>query len=177
MPIGSGDLVVEDNAAAFQHFLTPDDNESGILFGDPTDSIAGGIIFNNAVTNNGMMFRTGGNTTRMVLDGSGNLGLGILAPQDRLDVIGSIRVSTLGAPGVTHLCRNASNQISTCSSPRPELTDERLIRSVEGLRTEITTLREANSAQQKQIDEQRGQIQTLLRVICSQSNDPTACSR
>jgi hypothetical protein len=173
-PLGSSDVVVEDNAAAFQHFLTPDDNESGILFGDPTESIGGGIVFNNPATNNGIMFRSGGNTTRMVLDGSGNLGLGILAPLDRLDVIGSIRVSALGAAGATHLCRNASNQISTCSSPRPELADE-LVGSVDELRSEISTLREANLAQQKQIDEQRSQIQTLLRVICSRIDDPTAC--
>ena len=72
---GTADLVVEDNLAAFQHFLTPNDVESGILFGDVTDSIAGGIIFNNAATNNGIQFRTGGNVTRMTLDGSGNLGI------------------------------------------------------------------------------------------------------
>ncbi len=34
----------------------------------------------------------------------------------RLDVNGIIRVMTLGAGGATSLCRNASNQISTCSS-------------------------------------------------------------
>ncbi|MFN0280227.1 MAG: beta strand repeat-containing protein [Pyrinomonadaceae bacterium] len=73
--LSTSDLVVEDDASAFQHFLTPNDIESGILFGDVTDSIAGGIIFNNAATNNGIQFRAGGNTTRMTLDGSGNLGL------------------------------------------------------------------------------------------------------
>ena len=166
--LGSTDLVVEDNAAAFQHFLTPDDNESGLLFGDPTDSIGGGIIFNNAATNNGIMFRSGGNVTRMVLDGSGNLGLGILAPQDRLDVIGSIRLSALGAPGATHLCRNASNQISTCASPRPDFGGEAVTSSVEELRTEITKLKLVNAEQQKQIE-------ALLRIACSQTSDPAVC--
>ncbi len=91
-PLASADLIVEDNGAAFQHFLTPDDVESGILFGDATDSIAGGLIFNNAATDNGIQFRAGGNTTRMTLDGSGNLGIGT-APSTRLDVSGSIQLT------------------------------------------------------------------------------------
>ena len=114
--ISSSDFVIEDNSSAFQHFLTPDDIESGILFGDATDSIAGGLIFNNAATNNGIQFRSGGNTTRMTLTGSGNLGIGTATPDDKLDVAGSIRVSVLGVAGPTPLCRNASNQISLCSS-------------------------------------------------------------
>ncbi len=47
---------------------------------------------------------------------STNVGIGTTAPADRLDVNGIIRVSTLGAAGGTNLCRNALNQISTCSS-------------------------------------------------------------
>lgn len=114
--ISSSDFVIEDNSSAFQHFLTPNDIESGILFGDVTDIIAGGLIFNNAATNNGIQFRSGGNTTRMTLTGSGNLGIGTTTPDDKLDVTGSIRVSILGVAGPTPLCRNASNQISLCSS-------------------------------------------------------------
>lgn len=44
------------------------------------------------------------------------VGIGTTAPQDRLDVNGIIRVSTLGVGGPTQLCLNASNQISNCSS-------------------------------------------------------------
>jgi hypothetical protein len=47
---------------------------------------------------------------------STNVGIGTTSPLDRLDVNGIIRVSTLGAAGSTQLCRNASNQIATCSS-------------------------------------------------------------
>ena len=46
----------------------------------------------------------------------GNVGVGTVSPADRLDVNGIIRVSTLGSAGSTQLCRNAANQISTCSS-------------------------------------------------------------
>lgn len=45
-----------------------------------------------------------------------NVGIGTTSPADRLDVSGIIRVSSLGAAGITQLCRNASNQISSCSS-------------------------------------------------------------
>lgn len=84
--LSTSDFVIEDSAAAFQHFLTPDDAESGLLFGDPGASIGGGIIFNNAATNNGIQFRTGGNTTRMTLDGSGSLGIGTAAPINRVTI-------------------------------------------------------------------------------------------
>jgi hypothetical protein len=84
--ISTADFVIEDNTSAFQQFLTPDDVESGILFGDVTDSVAGGIVFNSAATNNGIQFRTGGNTTRMTLNASGNLGIGTTAPINRLTI-------------------------------------------------------------------------------------------
>jgi hypothetical protein len=45
-----------------------------------------------------------------------NVGIGTSTPNDKLEVNGIIRVGTLGAAGATTLCRNASNQISTCSS-------------------------------------------------------------
>ena len=52
-----------------------------------------------------------------------NVGIGTTAPADRLDVDGIIRVSTLGAAGVSSLCRNALNQISDCSSSLRYKTD------------------------------------------------------
>jgi hypothetical protein len=98
--ISTADFVIEDNLSAFQQFLTPDDVESGILFGDVTDSVAGGIVFNSAATNNGIQFRTGGNTTRMTLNASGNLGIGTTAPINRL-TIGTPEAPVLnGAVGV-----------------------------------------------------------------------------
>jgi hypothetical protein len=86
--ISTADMVIEDDGAAFQHFITPDDIESGFLFGDPAASIGGGIIFNSVGSNNGMLFRTGGNTTRMTLNGAGQLGIGVPAPTATLHVGG-----------------------------------------------------------------------------------------
>ncbi len=51
-----------------------------------------------------------------ITDPDGFVGIGTTLPADRLHVNGIIRVITLGAAGSTSLCRNASNQISTCSS-------------------------------------------------------------
>jgi trimeric autotransporter adhesin len=47
---------------------------------------------------------------------STSVGIGTTAPLDRLHVNGIIRVISLGAAGITSLCRNANEQISTCSS-------------------------------------------------------------
>jgi hypothetical protein len=45
-----------------------------------------------------------------------NVGIGTSAPLDRLHVNGIIRVETLGLGGILSLCRNATLQISLCSS-------------------------------------------------------------
>ncbi len=63
------------------------------------------------------------NLSRLTILASGNLGIGITTPQDRLDVNGIIRVATLGAAGSTTLCRNVSNQIATCASSLRYKTD------------------------------------------------------
>lgn len=53
---------------------------------------------------------------RFTILSDGLVGIGTATPVDRLHVAGIIRVNSLGAAGATDLCRNASNQISTCSS-------------------------------------------------------------
>jgi hypothetical protein len=112
--ISTSEVLIEDDSSAFQHFLTPNDIESGILFGDVTDSVAGGIVFNNSATNNGIQFRAGGNTTRMTLTGVGFLGIGTGAPADMLDVNGDIRVGS----GTTGCVKDSDGTVlaGTCSS-------------------------------------------------------------
>jgi len=61
----------------------------------------------------------GSSTTpeRLVIDHDGDVGIGTSTPVERLHVAGgTVRVDTLGSAGATPLCRNASNQIATCSS-------------------------------------------------------------
>jgi hypothetical protein len=53
---------------------------------------------------------------RFVVKENGNVGVGVLTPLDSLDVNGLVRLRTLASGNTTTLCRNASNQISNCSS-------------------------------------------------------------
>lgn len=82
---------------------------------------------NLALDNNEIMARNNGATATLALNadggnvnliqgGTGNVGIGTATPADKLHVDGIIRVATLGAAGSTSICRNSSNQISTCSS-------------------------------------------------------------
>lgn len=69
-------LTLENNAAGFLSILTPDANERGILFGEASSSVAGGIIYNSSTTLDGFQFRVNGNSTKLVIDGNGNIGIG-----------------------------------------------------------------------------------------------------
>lgn len=107
---------------------------------------------------------------------SANVGIGTTTPTDRLHVNGIIRVTALGAPGATHLCRNISGQISTCSEPpladglqpRPEMTKQR--EQIERQLAMIESL-------QKQVDQQSDQLRVLLALVCAQNPVPTLCSK
>jgi hypothetical protein len=53
---------------------------------------------------------------RMRIDHDGEVGIGTTDPLATLHVAGTVRVDVLGTAGATALCRNASNQVATCSS-------------------------------------------------------------
>ncbi|HJZ80043.1 MAG TPA: hypothetical protein VKD91_06850, partial [Pyrinomonadaceae bacterium] len=53
---------------------------------------------------------------RLTVKESGDIGIGTNNPAAKLDVLGKIRFTTLGASGIQSLCRNSLNEISTCSS-------------------------------------------------------------
>ncbi|MBI3836000.1 MAG: hypothetical protein HY287_16865 [Planctomycetes bacterium] len=83
-------LVVENSGNTYVNLLSPDANESGILFGKPTGgNVAGGIVYDNVATPDGLQFRTNGNATRMVIDSTGDVGIGTTSPSNRLTVSGS----------------------------------------------------------------------------------------
>ncbi len=108
----------------FVGFTAGETNTTGAritLVGENAD--VGGADLSNATAIGAKAFVTTNNS--LVLGGiSGTngalfdtkVGIGTTAPLDRLHVNGIIRVETLGSAGTTSLCRNLSEQISTCSS-------------------------------------------------------------
>src|SRR6266498_4551082 len=68
---GNSPLVIENNTSAHISLLTPPANESGILFGNPTNNAEGAIIYNPG-GNHGMLFITNG-ADAMTLGSNGSL--------------------------------------------------------------------------------------------------------
>jgi len=65
----------ESPGAGYISILTPNANERGIFFGEPASQAAGGIIYNNSATLDGLQFRVNGNSTEMILKSDGDINL------------------------------------------------------------------------------------------------------
>ena len=105
-------FTLEGNSDVYVNILSPNGNETGLLFGKASDPSSGGIIYNNNSHLNGLEFRTNGNSTRMVLDNNGNLGIGVPDPVFRLDVGERMRIrSSIGLSAGLWL----NNDINTTS--------------------------------------------------------------
>ncbi|MFN3849716.1 MAG: hypothetical protein ACK4NY_09820 [Spirosomataceae bacterium] len=74
LPNTSADLTVEDDATALIQLLTPQNNESGVSFGLPSNVASGGIMYNNG-GKKALQFRTRNNVTQMTIDSLGTLEL------------------------------------------------------------------------------------------------------
>jgi len=109
----SSSVVVESPSSHYISLLTPADRERGFIFGDSTDTLVGGIIFNSNQAPNGFAIRTGGHTPRMFIDDEGNVELGTLATPVSLSVIGAV-VSNGEGGGVLQT-RNPNNQSASFS--------------------------------------------------------------
>lgn len=78
--------VFENNTNGYLSLLTPDSSERGVLFGEPSSNVSGGIIYNSTATPDGLQFRTNGNNVHMVIDAQGEVGIGTTAPVAPLDM-------------------------------------------------------------------------------------------
>jgi hypothetical protein len=95
---GNPELTLESASVTDLHFLSPNTGSGRIWFGSPSSNVAGGLLYtHNATLSSGVMrFITGGNVTRMVILGGGNVGVGTETPGYKLEVAGVIHSSTGG---------------------------------------------------------------------------------
>jgi hypothetical protein len=95
--------VFERSGASYVSVLAPDGASSGVLFGNPSSNVSGGIIYDQgSVGPDSMQFRTGGNATRMTITQTGDVGIGTTAPKYDVHVRGDSALGTLlVTPGVS----------------------------------------------------------------------------
>ncbi len=83
----SSNLLVEANTSHYIQMGSPEADETGVLFGKPSSSASGGVIYNGS---NGMNFRTGGNLNRVTITSAGDVGIGTISPDTKLQVLGTV---------------------------------------------------------------------------------------
>jgi hypothetical protein len=118
VPFAFSPLVVENNGHTYINILSPSANEGAILFGQPGSSANGVIMYNNAGTINGFQFRNNGNLTRMVITNTGNMGIGILNPAEKLEVAGNIKADSFAYtnPKTRHYTISGADFVTTRST-------------------------------------------------------------
>jgi hypothetical protein len=82
-----GPLSLESNISTYLGLLTPDNAESGIIFGKNSDNVSGGIIYNNLANPNGLSLRTNGNINRVTITSGGDVGIGTTIPYSKLHIV------------------------------------------------------------------------------------------
>lgn len=106
-PTPQGPFVVEGNGNSYINVLSPNVNETGVLFGNASNAASGGIVYNNASTPNGFQFRNNGNLTRMIIDNTGNVGIGTSIPSATAALDVSSTTKGFLPPRMTSAQRNA----------------------------------------------------------------------
>lgn len=110
-PSGGARLIVEDDINAYINIVVPDASESGVLFGRVTGGSAdGGIVYDNVTYPRSLSFRTSGNTTRMVLNDTGDLRLDLADAGDTISW-GSAADTTLYRDGAASLRMNGNMRL------------------------------------------------------------------
>jgi hypothetical protein len=84
-------ITLENSSSAFLQILTPAASDGGVFFGSPATNIQGGVVYTHPT--NTLQLRTGGNLTRLSINGAGDVGIGTSSPNSKLDVAGSTIIS------------------------------------------------------------------------------------
>lgn len=106
-PVSTSVLLLENNTSHYLQMASPEANETGVLFGKPSSSVSGGVIYTGT---NGLQLRTGGNFNRVTITSTGNVGIGTSAPTAKLDIEGDVVVkkSTITATGTYNSLNRSS---------------------------------------------------------------------
>jgi hypothetical protein len=105
----SGSLTLRNNFSALYFY-----NTAGAQIGEISVTNGGAFDIRNIQGSQILRFGTS-NTTRLVIDQNGKVGIGTTSPAQALEVNGEIQVDTLASASGTSLCINGS-VISSCSS-------------------------------------------------------------
>ncbi|MBL0055881.1 MAG: tail fiber domain-containing protein [Chitinophagaceae bacterium] len=73
----SSSMIIEDNTSSYLQFSNPNANETGFLSGNASTTIRSALVFR---ADSSLALRAGGNTTRMIVDNNGYIGMGTTAP-------------------------------------------------------------------------------------------------
>ena len=109
-------LAVESGGHTYLSLLSPNSQETAVLFGNPSNAAGGALAYNNLSTPNGFQFRTGG-LNRISITNNGLVGINNTFPQATLDVSGSIKTSSItvnngGAQGDFLVKQDAAGQVT-----------------------------------------------------------------
>ncbi|MDZ7898439.1 MAG: hypothetical protein U5N85_10505 [Arcicella sp.] len=114
--------TIESNSSTILSILTPATNQGSIYFGSPTSSSRGFLIYSHSVDK---MFLGTGSANRIIIDGTGNMGIGTSTPDSKLDVAGDFRLSlkvTLNSGTYNNLNRNSASVIKALNGGTVTIT-------------------------------------------------------